>query len=467
MVVCFGNQGNVANFNVCKNPAGIFFIRLYYSLISAMAFKIVVTGDLHLGRSSGSVQGNPEEISTRFTWERIVNWCIENRADLLFLTGDIVDRNNRYFEAVGPLQKGFDKLEEASIPVFMVAGNHDFDVLKHISESSDHNNVRLLGGSGEWELVKFEKEGHLLQVAGWSFPRQYVVANPLSLFSKDAIDPNYPSVGLLHCDLSAGSSRYNPVEPSSLMDIPVDAWILGHIHKPRVVKESNPLILYPGSPHALSAKENGIHGPFLLTVEGGNNIKYEQLPLSPVRFETIRVDITGAEDEEDVRSRLIRAVDSDANAMVIEQEGIVWLVYDIHLVGEYRVPVETINRAVSGTEDFVGDIGNGTRILIRKLESLADPVLEDLGKLAGESSPAGKLAETIIALREGRRTPFIESLLAEWNIRQQSLINSAVYRHLRSSHYDPGNGDEGPGVILRECQRLLGELVSQQSTIKQ
>ncbi len=94
-------------------------------------------------------------------------------------------------------------------------------------------------------------------------------------------------------------------------------------------------------------------------------------------------------------------------------------------------------------------------------------MIDDLQKLAGESSPAGKLAETIIALREGRSTPFIESLMTEWNIRQQSLINSAVYRPLRSSIEDAGNGEAGTGIVLRECLRLLGELLAQQSSLKQ
>ncbi len=61
-----------------------------------MAIEILVVGDLHLGRSSGGIHGNPEESSTRYTLNRIVDWCIENNVDLLFLTGDIIDRNNRY-----------------------------------------------------------------------------------------------------------------------------------------------------------------------------------------------------------------------------------------------------------------------------------------------------------------------------------------------------------------------------------
>ena len=74
-----------------------------------MAIKILATGDLHLGKKSSSVPESAEEGSSKFTWNRIIDLSIRNGIDILALTGDIVDQDNRYFEAIGPLQTGFKK----------------------------------------------------------------------------------------------------------------------------------------------------------------------------------------------------------------------------------------------------------------------------------------------------------------------------------------------------------------------
>ena len=117
-----------------------------------MAIKILATGDLHLGKRSSGIPENPEESSTKFTWNRIVDWSIKNEIDLLLLTGDIIDQDNRYYEAIGPLQAGFEKLNQANITVYMIAGNHDFDVLPEIVRPDRYNNVYLLGFNGKWEV---------------------------------------------------------------------------------------------------------------------------------------------------------------------------------------------------------------------------------------------------------------------------------------------------------------------------
>ncbi len=427
-----------------------------------MAIKILVAGDLHLGRSSGGIPGGMEEISTRETWRRIVERCIAVKADMLLLTGDMVDRDNRYFEAIGPLQSGFARLRDAGIMVFMVAGNHDFDVLQQITGSGDYDNVRLLGKGGEWELARFEKDGEQIQVAGWSFPLQYVYENPLLSFDRISPDPNYPLIGLLHCDLAAGESRYGPVGETDLLAKGADVWALGHIHKPWVINRERPLVFYPGSPHALSAKETGARGPVLLTMEG-RSVSREQVPLSPVRYETLFVDITGCADESDVRSKITRKLYDDGLDQISGQQELAWIVYDIVLSGTHKSPRGAESWATTGREDYMHEIRPGTKIIIRTIESIISPGIESLEKLAGETSPAGKLAETLLALREGRTTPFIDSLLADWNLKFQAISDSPAYLPVRPAVKNPDISQGGINSIEKECKRLLGELIQQQN----
>src|SRR5690554_4196479 len=120
-----------------------------------MALKVLVTGDIHIGKKSSSVKQDTDESATKSTWTKIVEYVIKNNIDVLALTGDVVDQDNRFFEAIGPLQTGFERLKKAKIDVFMVSGNHDFDVLSQLVDANKYENTHLLGRGGNWEMKTF------------------------------------------------------------------------------------------------------------------------------------------------------------------------------------------------------------------------------------------------------------------------------------------------------------------------
>jgi exonuclease SbcD len=169
-----------------------------------MPIRILATADLHLGKASADVSGH--FAATKHTWETVVNWAIAHAVDVVALCGDIVDRDNRYFEAVGPLQDGLEKLGKNGIEVFMVSGNHDHDVLPGILRSRQLDNVHLLGANGTWELYSYTKAGETIQFAGWSFPRLIVQESAMTGWQLPGHDPNYPVIGLLHGDIDKTGS---------------------------------------------------------------------------------------------------------------------------------------------------------------------------------------------------------------------------------------------------------------------
>ena len=75
--------------------------------------RILCLGDLHLGllpsRLPAEVIDSPEErrkASTAAVWLRAVEAAIDRRVGLVLLSGDVVDRDNRYFEAFGSARGG-------------------------------------------------------------------------------------------------------------------------------------------------------------------------------------------------------------------------------------------------------------------------------------------------------------------------------------------------------------------------
>ena len=89
--------------------------------------KILFSGDLHLGRCSSRLpQGaDRRDFSCSSTWDEIVNLAINRDAALVLLSGDIVDENDKFFDAIGPLERGLQKLIEHEIRTLVVASNSE------------------------------------------------------------------------------------------------------------------------------------------------------------------------------------------------------------------------------------------------------------------------------------------------------------------------------------------------------
>lgn len=428
-----------------------------------MALKILATGDIHIGKKSSGVPENIEESATKFTWNRIVDWSIKNGANVVVLTGDIIDNDNRYFEAIGPLQSGFEKLKQADIAVFMVSGNHDYDVLSQMVVTENYDNVNLLGSNGQWEIKKISKNGEEIQFVGWSFPNAHFSEDPFSKFDVTEIDTNITTIGLLHGDVDIPESKYAPINSNNFLNKSVDTWILGHIHKPRIIRESDPHVCYPGSPHALSSKEQGIHGPLLLTIEKKDDIHIRQIPLSPVRYENIAIDITHTTDELSLRDTVTSGLINDANKKIEQLQGVSFLIYDLSLEGQHGNLRDIEKWILPIVDDYDHEIDTETRLAVRKAVVNARPKVENIKELASQSSPVGILAKTIIALQNDKRTNFLDEILEKWQLKHESINGAVTYQPLRTTDKFHGIPDaKVKQHVLRECNRLLGELIAQQ-----
>ncbi|MFH5833194.1 exonuclease SbcCD subunit D [Halalkalibaculum sp. DA384] len=426
-----------------------------------MPFKILTTADLHLGKKSSNVPRNLDESSTRFTWHRIVEYAVVNEIDALILAGDVVDRDNRYFEARGPIQEGFERLQDAEIPVVMVAGNHDFDVLTDVIRNREYDHVHLLGEQGTWESYRLQNPKGAIQFIGWSFPSRYVGEDPSIQDWSVNLDPNLPTIGILHGDIADSSSKYAPINLNNLIGGLVDSWVLGHIHKPGILRESEPLIFYPGSPHALSSKEPGQHGPFLLTIEGREAIRYEQIALSPIRYDRLEIDITGVENESEFRNRITSRLSGEVQNNVEKFEQAYRAIYDVILTGKHS-SLSELDRWGQWAREFEQELMPETLVSIRTVVNKVEPKVENLQQLAGQPTPPGILAQAILDLQNGRQSEFIDHLSKQFKTKLEGVNSANTYQPLRLQ--DPpltASSDDARDYLLRECQHLLGELLLQ------
>jgi len=362
------------------------------------------------------------------------------------------------------LQSGFSKLREANIPVYMVSGNHDFDVLPDVISEQLASHVHILGAAGKWQTDVFSKNGIDLQLVGWSFPSQHHRQDPLSSFSREQLNSALPTIGLLHGEVGSPESPYAPLEVSRLQAAGVGLWVLGHIHKPGNWEGPGCDIWYPGSPQALSPKEQGVHGPLLIEVRGKNDIQTKQIPLSPVRYEMLSVTL---DESQEFRTAALPAFETFSASEDFAAQGVEQLVIDLELNGER----ENITEVDDAAREMAAGLNlnlNGVSLSVRKVINNLVPAVSNIAELAQQSSPAGLLAQSILALENNTKTPLLDRMEQEWTNAFSAVKSGTAYTELHSRGKDRPYFEEQQErkneYLLHACKRLLGELMQQQNT---
>jgi DNA repair protein SbcD/Mre11 len=106
------------------------------------------------------------------------------------------------------------------------------------------------------------------------------------------------NIGLLHtsADGRPGHERYAPCAVSTLVAHGYDYWALGHVHRREVLAEEPPIV-FPGNLQGRGLRETGPKGATLVTI-GEGVVSHEHRILDVVRWEHVRVDVTGCATRE-------------------------------------------------------------------------------------------------------------------------------------------------------------------------
>jgi len=358
--------------------------------------RLLLTGDIHIGRSSTCTADIAEArtLAASAAWDRIVELALEADVDVLCLSGDVADQENKFWEAIGPIEHGVQRLSEAGILTVAVSGNHDYDVLRRVADQVPKEAFCLLGRGGLWERTTIERGGRSLHVDGWSFPREKVATSPLSTYDLDD-DPSTPTLGLIHGDLDVAGSSYAPLDTYQLRSLPVDGWLLGHIHAPRLMPEK-PWILYPGSPQALDFGEPGLHGVWMVDVDHALAVP-EQRSLSATRYEALTIDVSEAEAEADVESLILNQIRASSEAHVEESGAhLEYLALRLTITG--RTPLSHRIADITSTlrDDLSLRIG-GVLVVVDRLSVATLPDI-DINAYAKARSAPGAVARLLLAL---------------------------------------------------------------------
>ncbi len=420
--------------------------------------RLLLTGDIHIGRSSTRVAESAEARVLRASsaWDRIVDLAIEERVDVLCLSGDVADKENRFWEAIGPLEHGVQRLSQAGIFTVAVSGNHDVDVFRRLADQLPQDDFRLLGRGGAWERFTIERRNEALHVDGWSFPREKAAQSPLFSYDLEA-DAATPTLGIVHGDLDAAHSPYAPIEASRLRTLPPDGWLLGHIHAPRLMSD-RPWILYPGSPQALDFGEPGLHGVWTVDVSHALG-QPEQRPLSTVRYETLEVDVGEAESEADVEAAIMNQLRSSSRKLV-EESGANLEVLMLRLTITGRTPLS------HGIEDITDNLRSdlslrvgGAVVAVDRLEIATLPDV-DVDAYARAHSAPGAVARLLLALENDDVTADVAELIGRT---RRELEANEDHKYFAALSRREITDETARQHLRQEARALLTKLVAQTS----
>jgi len=426
--------------------------------------RLLVVGDMHLGRTPTRLPDSlleydlkPHQLGPAAAWRAVRRFACSQDIDAVVLAGDLVESVNARFEAYGYLKESVDQLVNAGVAVYAVAGNHDVVALPKLASELD--GFCLMGAGGKWREYAVPQEGQpAVRLLGWSFFRAETTGSPLADGLPPRVD-HVPRLGILHCDLDAGGSRYAPVTGAELAAADVDAWLLGHVHKPTLSSSHQPGATptpapgYLGSLVGLDPTETGRHGPWLVTIGPGGKIELDQVPLAPLRWERLTVELDTTVEPDNLFERVVARVKERYQELAGELDETLALGCRIRLTGrttDYHGLERVLRR-----ETLVGMVipCGSVKVFIERVLNDTVPAY-DLDAIARGEDPPGLLARLLVALGEQGDDELLAAARSELDkvARQKEFIDLDL----------PPPTDEQLGQqLIRAGQRALDELLAQ------
>lgn len=263
--------------------------------------RFIHAADLHLDTPFRALSSVDEELARRLkeatfnSFRRIVDLCIEKEVDFLLIAGDTFDREDQSLAAQLRFVRELERLSAAGIHTYLVCGNHD-PLVSWVEEMQLPDRVVRFGSSKVGKAV-YEKAGRpLAAIYGISYRTAREDRDLAGKFRGPDGDTPF-SIAMMHAtpDDPGPHEPYARFRLKELIHKGYDYWALGHIHKRNTLRDHAPAVVYPGNPQGRDFGETGRRGCVLVEMEKGRKPGIEFIPTQEVRFEEVRIDMSGVD----------------------------------------------------------------------------------------------------------------------------------------------------------------------------
>ncbi len=291
--------------------------------------KIIHCADLHLGSRLSSIKNedkrNKRKRELLSTYDKLIQYAKDNDIKTIILSGDVFDsdspskKDKKYF---------YDSIKNNSDITFLyLKGNHD--IKESFTETYDN---LLLFSDDKWTKYAIED----VVISGIELSNN----NSATIYSSLNLDKNDLNIVMMHGDINTKSDDY--IDIKKLANKNIDYLALGHIHSYSDTKiDDRGIAVYPGCLDGRGFDELGKKGFVEITIEN-KKISYEFVKLSSRVIVEVPVDITGATDLYDAKSKVEKELSN------IDKESIV----KISLNGKVSFDYGDIDKSI---EEFFKD----------------------------------------------------------------------------------------------------------------
>lgn len=273
------------------------------------AFRFVHAADLHLDSPFQGIReidaGIADELkeSTFAAFSQIVDLCLNEQVDFLLIAGDVYDGTDRSLRAQLRFRNELERLSNAGISAYIIHGNHDpLDGWRANLVWPEH--VHVFGGDGVDRIECVRDREVVATIYGTSYPRRDVTENLALRYKRHSDDPF--AIGLLHANVGGdpGHEAYAPCELAHLLNNSINYWALGHIHKPQILHQATPLIVYAGNPQGRHPGETGERGCYLVRVDAQGVPTPQFVATDVIRWVIEEVSTEELDNEQDLLDEL-------------------------------------------------------------------------------------------------------------------------------------------------------------------
>lgn len=248
--------------------------------------RVIHCADLHIDSKMESnftrEQAKERKQEILQTYERMVEYAVNNEVDVVILAGDLFDKSdvgkrarNRVLEPI---------ITNPSIDFLYLRGNHDnVDILAGLEEKPE--NLKLFNRE-EWTKYEY---GDVV-IAGIEIDKE----NNGTIYNRLILDKSKINIVTLHGQESKyGSDKTEIVNISELKNHYIDYLALGHIHQHKRERlDDRGVWCYSGCLEGRGFDECGTKGFVLLDINDGQ-VTDSFIPFSTREFHEIEVDISG------------------------------------------------------------------------------------------------------------------------------------------------------------------------------
>ncbi|MGA1797629.1 DNA repair exonuclease [Sphingomonas sp. 4RDLI-65] len=272
-------------------------------------FRFVHAADIHLDsplHGLSRYDGVPADDirgATRNAFDNLIRFAVDEAVDFVLIAGDAFDGDWKDMGTGLYFARAMGRLNEAGIPVYLLAGNHDAASVLTRSVPWPDNVHRF--GTRHAETHVIAPLG--VAIHGHSFANAAVTDN-IALGYPAAVAHHF-NIGMLHTSLTghANHERYAPCSVEDLRAKGYDYWALGHVHDYQRVCEDPPVI-FPGNLQGRTIRETGPKGAVLVEVQDRAITSIAPVELDVLRWARADVDCSGASDLETIQAGIREAL---------------------------------------------------------------------------------------------------------------------------------------------------------------